>query len=228
VKEAIVLLSGGLDSSTMLAMAKAQGYDVTALTFDYGQKHRRELQSAKKVAKSIGVKEHIVMSLDLGQLLQSSLTQKGMGIPRRRSKREICDGIPDTYVPSRNIIFLSIASSIAESRGADAVFIAANAVDFSGYPDCTPEFILAFQRVLEVGTKAGKEGKPIVVEAPLLSKTKADIVREAVKLKVPLKLTWSCYEGGEKACGECDSCQLRLRGFSEAGLEDPIEYEVRR
>lgn len=228
MKEAIVLLSGGLDSSTMLAMAKAQGYDVTALTFDYGQKHRRELQSAKKVAKSIGVKEHIVMSLDLGQLLQSSLTQKGMGIPRRRSKREICDGIPDTYVPSRNIIFLSIASSIAESRGADAVFIAANAVDFSGYPDCTPEFILAFQRVLEVGTKAGKEGKPIVVEAPLLSKTKADIVREAVKLKVPLKLTWSCYEGGEKACGECDSCQLRLRGFSEAGLEDPIEYEVRR
>lgn len=228
MKEAIVLLSGGLDSSTMLAMAKAQGYEVTALTFDYGQKHRRELHSAKKVAKSIGVKEHIVMSLDLGQLLQSSLTQKGMRVPRRRSKREICDGIPDTYVPSRNIIFLSIASSIAESRGADAVFIAANAVDFSGYPDCTPEFILAFQRVLEVGTKAGKEGKPIVVEAPLLSKTKADIVREAVKLKVPLKLTWSCYEGGEKACGECDSCQLRLRGFSEAGLDDPIEYEVRR
>lgn len=227
MKEAIVLLSGGLDSSTVLAMAKELGYEVVALTFDYGQKHRRELQSAKEVAKAVGVKGHIVIPIDLGRHLRSSLTQKEMEVPKGRMKKNIRTDIPDTYVPSRNIVFLSIASSIAESRGAEAIFIAANSVDFSGYPDCTPEFLTSFQRVLEVGTKAGKEGHAVRVEAPILKMSKGEIVREALRLKVPLQHTWSCYEGGSRACGKCDSCQLRLRGFKDAGARDPIEYEVK-
>jgi 7-cyano-7-deazaguanine synthase len=208
-------------------MAKERGFDLVAVTFDYGQKHRRELQSAKKIAEAAGVKEHIVIPLDLGKYLRSSLTQKGMEIPKHRKVKDISSDIPDTYVPSRNIVFLSIASSIAESRGSEAIFIAANAVDFSGYPDCTPEFLRSFQKVLEVGTKAGREGRAVKVEAPLLKMTKGEIVKEALRLKVPLKYTWSCYEGGEKACGLCDSCQLRRRGFSQAGAKDPIEYEVK-
>jgi 7-cyano-7-deazaguanine synthase len=149
-----------------------------------------------------------------------------MAIPQRESLDHASTGIPSTYVPSRNIIFLSIAASVAESRGAQAVYIAANSVDFSGYPDCTPEFITAFQKVLDVGTKAGKEGDGVTVEAPILTRSKAEIVKEAVRLKVPLELTWSCYKGGAKACGRCDSCLLRLEGFSKAGVKDPLEYEV--
>lgn len=225
--EAVVLLSGGLDSSTVLATALERGYVVTALTFDYGQKHKRELNSARRIAKHFRVKEHIVMPLDLGPLLKSSLTTDSMEIPQGRTEEEISSGIPSTYVPSRNLVFLSIAASIAESRGAEAVFIAANSVDFSGYPDCTPEFIEAFQKALDVGTKAGKEGRGIRVEAPVLRMPKAGIVKEAVRLRVPLELTWSCYRGGAKACGRCDSCLLRLDGFAKAGLEDPLEYEVR-
>ncbi len=225
--ESIVLLSGGMDSSTVLAIAKSKGHDVVALTFDYGQRHRRELESAMKVAAKIGVKEHIIIPLDLGKYLRSALTQRGMHVPQGRSEEEIGSGIPDTYVPSRNIIFLSIASSIAESRGAGNVFIAVNAVDFSGYPDCTPEFLDAFGNVMSVGTKAGREGAPIKIEAPLLKMSKAEIVKEAVRLGVPLELTWSCYLGGKKACGRCDSCKLRLKGFEQAGIKDPIEYEVR-
>jgi len=226
--EAIVLLSGGLDSSTVLALAKERGYEIVALTFDYGQKHRRELNSARKVAKHFKAKEHIVIPLNLGELLKSSLTRDSMSIPQDRTREEISSGVPSTYVPSRNIIFLSIAASIGESRGAEAIFIASNSVDFSGYPDCTPEFISAFQRTLDIGTKAGKDGRSVRVEAPILTKSKADIVREAVRLKVPLEDTWSCYEGGVKACGRCDSCLLRLKGFSEAGMIDPLEYEVKR
>ena len=227
MKEAVVLLSGGLDSSTVLAVAKERGFDVVALTFDYGQRHRRELESAKEVAKAMGAKEHIVIQIDLGRHLRSSLTQKRMEVPKGRKAKDISTDIPDTYVPSRNIVFLSIASSIAEGRGAEAIFIAANSVDFSGYPDCTPEFLSSFQRVLDVGTKAGKEGHAVRVEAPVLRMSKGDIVREALRLKVPLQHTWSCYEGGSKACGKCDSCQLRLRGFKDAGARDPIEYEVK-
>ena len=227
MSEAVVLLSGGLDSSTVLALAKERGFEVAALTFDYGQRHRRELESAKEVAASLKVREHIVLHLDVGKHLRSSLTNKSMSVPVGRSRAQIASGVPDTYVPSRNIIFLSVASSIAESRGASSVFIAANAVDFSGYPDCTPEFISAFQRTIDVGTKTGKEGQGIRIEAPLLRMSKRDIVREALRLKVPLELTWSCYKGGRKACGRCDSCQLRLQAFAEAGAKDPLEYEVR-
>jgi 7-cyano-7-deazaguanine synthase len=226
--EAIVLLSGGLDSSTVLALAKERGYDVVALTFDYGQKHKRELNSSRKMARHFKAKEHVIVPLNLGELLRSSLTRESMPIPENRTEEEISSGVPSTYVPSRNIIFLSIAASIAESRGADVIFIAANSVDFSGYPDCTAEFIAAFQRTLDIGTKAGREGRGIRVEAPILTKSKRDIVREAIRLKVPMEDTWSCYKGGVKACGKCDSCLLRLRGFSEAGIRDPLEYEVRQ
>lgn len=226
--EAIVLLSGGLDSSTVLALAKERGYDVVALTFDYGQKHKRELNSSRKMARHFKAKEHIIVPLNLGELLRSSLTRESMSIPENRTKEEISSGVPSTYVPSRNIIFLSIAASIAESRGAEAIFIATNSVDFSGYPDCTAEFMSAFQRTLDIGTKAGIDGRGIRIEAPILTKSKGDIVREAIRLKVPLEETWSCYKGGVKACGKCDSCLLRLRGFSEAGIRDPLEYEGRK
>lgn len=225
--EAVVLLSGGLDSSTVLALAEERGYDVVALTFKYGQKHMRELNSARKIAKHFRVREHIVIPLDLGRYLKSSLTRESMSIPQRSGKADIGKDIPSTYVPSRNIIFLGIAASIAESRGSEAVFIAANSVDFSGYPDCTAEFMSAFQKVLDVGTKAGREGKGIRIETPILNCSKADIVKEAVRLKVPLEQTWSCYKGGAKACGRCDSCLLRLEGFAAAGIRDPLEYEVR-
>ncbi len=225
--EAIVLLSGGLDSSTVLALAKEGGFEAVALTFDYGQRHRKEIDSAVRVAKSLGVKEHLLVRLDLGKYLASSLTGGSMGVPVDRSRSDMASGIPSTYVPSRNIMFLSIATAIAESRGSRWVFIAANAVDYSGYPDCTPEFIERFQRMIDVGTKAGKEGRGIRIEAPLLRMSKADIVREAVRLQVPLEQTWSCYEGRAKACGRCDSCLLRLEGFRQAGVTDPIEYEVR-
>ena len=226
--EAIVLLSGGLDSSTVLALAKERGYDVVALTFDYGQKHKRELNSSRKLARHFKAKEHIIVPLSLGELLRSSLTRESMSIPENRTEEEISSGVPSTYVPSRNIIFLSIAASIAESRGAEAIFIATNSVDFSGYPDCTAEFMSAFQSTLDVGTRAGREGHGIRLEAPILTKSKGDIVREAIRLKVPMEDTWSCYKGGVKACGKCDSCLLRLRGFSEAGIRDPLEYEGRR
>ena len=228
MSKAVVLLSGGLDSSTVLALAKAQGHDIVALTFDYGQRHDKEIDSARAVAEAMGATEHIVLSLPLGPLLDSSLTRAGAAVPEGRSKGDMSSGIPSTYVPSRNIIFLSVAASIAESIGAGSVFIAANAVDFSGYPDCTPEFLDAFQAMLRVGTKAGKEGRSIMVEAPVIGMTKAEIVREAVRLHVPLDLTWSCYKGGERACGRCDSCLLRLDGFRQAGVEDPLEYEVGR
>jgi len=226
--EAIVLLSGGLDSSTVLALVKERGYDIVALTFDYGQKHKRELNSSRKMARHFKAKEHIIVPLSLGELLRSSLTRESMSIPENRTEEEISSGVPSTYVPSRNIIFLSIAASIAESRGAEAIFIATNSVDFSGYPDCTAEFMSAFQRTLDIGTKAGREGRGIRVEAPILMKSKGDIVREAIRLKVPMEDTWSCYKGGVKACGKCDSCLLRLRGFSEAGIRDPLEYEGRK
>jgi len=225
--EAVVLLSGGLDSSTVLAMAIEKDYDIVALTFDYGQRHRRELNSARKVAKHFRVKEHVVLPLGVGKHLQSSLTQDSMVIPEGALRSGQPASIPSTYVPSRNIMFLSIAASIAESRGAERIFIAVNSVDFSGYPDCTPDFLQAFQKVLDVGTKAGREGRQLKIEAPILEMSKAGIVREAVRLKVPLELTWSCYRGGVKACGKCDSCLLRLQGFSEAGIEDPLDYEVR-
>ncbi|MBE0518517.1 MAG: 7-cyano-7-deazaguanine synthase QueC [Thermoplasmata archaeon] len=224
--KSVVLLSGGLDSSTVLAMARSKGHDVIALTFDYGQRHARELESARKVASHLGCSDHLIIRLPIGEFLFSSLTDSNERVPEGRTHNEMAEGIPNTYVPARNIIFLSIGASIAESMGAESVFIAANAVDYSGYPDCTPEFIESFQRMLDVGTKVGRAGRGIRIEAPIIKMSKGDIVRTASQLGVPLELTWSCYKGNEMACGRCDSCTLRLQGFSEAGLKDPLEYEV--
>ncbi len=194
------------------------------LTIRYGQRHARELDAAKAVVKHYGLNGHVIIDLDLSSF-RSALTRSEIAVPERGSTDEIGDDIPITYVPARNIIFLSIASGLAESVDADRIFIGANAIDYSGYPDCRPEFFRAFETVLKVGTKAGVEGSPMVIEHPILRSTKADIVRLGKKLKAPLHLTWSCYQGGTKACGRCDSCLIRLKGFDEAGFKDEIEYE---
>ena len=225
MSKAVVLLSGGLDSTTTMAYAISEGYEVVPLTISYGQRHSRELRSAKSVAEHYKVKQHVMTDLDLSFLTTSALTSKTVDVPQRTSLEGISDEIPVTYVPARNIIMLSIAAGLCETVGAEAIFIGANAVDYSGYPDCRPEFLQAFQHVLRVGTKAGVEGRPIRVEAPILKMSKGEIVALAKKLEAPLHLTWSCYQGGEKACGRCDSCLLRLKGFQEAGAEDPVPYE---
>ena len=224
---AVVLLSGGLDSSTALARTIERGCEVITLTFSYGQRHSRELGSAKKVADHYGVRRQITVDLDIGKYLDSSLTQPSMRIPTGADGQDDRPSIPSTYVPARNIVFMSVAAAIAESVGADRVVIAVNSVDFSDYPDCTPRFIDAYQKMLEVGTRVGVDGRAVLIDAPLLEMSKAEIVREAVRLGVPLELTWSCYAGGAKACGVCDSCRLRLKGFREAGAKDPVEYERR-
>lgn len=223
MSRAIVLLSGGLDSTTTLAKALADGHQVTALSFRYGQKHSRELISAANVAAYYGV-EHVIVDLDLS-MFRSALTRQELDVPENRDESKMGADIPITYVPARNIIMLSVAVGLCESTDSDRIFIGANSVDYSGYPDCRPEFFSAYEKMIKVGTKAGVEGRPITIETPILKASKADIVRLGKKLKAPLHLTWSCYEGGEKACGRCDSCQLRLKGFHEAGFEDEIEYE---
>jgi 7-cyano-7-deazaguanine synthase len=226
--QAVVLLSGGLDSTVTLAYALEQGHEVTPLTVCYGQKHSREIKAAKDVVKFYKIKRHLLVNLDLSFLKTSALTSPHVQVPERRSLEEIGSDIPSTYVPARNIIMLSIAAGLAETEGAKRIFIGANAVDYSGYPDCRPEFFKAFQKVLDVGTKTGTEGSPVKIEHPLLFLTKGEIVNLGRKLRAPLHLTWSCYRGGETACGTCDSCLLRLKGFREAGIKDEIPYEVRR
>jgi 7-cyano-7-deazaguanine synthase len=224
---AVVLLSGGLDSTTTLAYALSKGYDVVPLTVRYGQRHARELDSAKAVVKHYGLKKHVITTLDLSFLRTSALTSKDVAVPLRDSVEGIGEDIPVTYVPARNIIMLSLAAGLCETEGGEAIFIGANAIDYSGYPDCRPEFFQAYEKVLQVGTKAGVEGRPLRIEAPILRKTKGEIVRLGKELNAPLHLTWSCYNGGEKACGRCDSCLIRLKGFRDAGCTDPIAYEVR-
>jgi len=221
---AVVLLSGGLDSSVTMAMAIDEGYSVHALTIDYGQRHQRELDAARSMARHHGV-EHRVAGVDLSAFGGSALTDTSVDVPSDTPEGDIGDAIPPTYVPARNTVFLSMALAWAEALDADAVFIGANSVDYSGYPDCRPEYIDAMQRVVDLGTKRGVEGRPIAIRAPILTFTKADIVRKGIELGVPLELTWSCYNGRPLACGRCDSCQLRLRGFSEAGAVDPVGYE---
>ncbi len=222
MSKGIVLLSGGLDSSTTLGIANKEMDELYALTFLYGQKHDRELQSAKDLASHYSVKEHKILEIPVNEVGKSSLLKGGEQIPENRS---IDDDIPTTYVPARNIIYLSYALSYAESIDADAIYIGANAIDYSGYPDCRPEFYDAFKKMAEKGTKRGVEGNPIDIRYPLIDMSKGEIVEKADELNVPLEKTWSCYKGKEKACGVCDSCKLRLKGFKEAGLEDPIEYE---
>lgn len=220
--KAVVLLSGGLDSTTTLAQAIADGCEPTAISFRYGQKHTKELVSAENVCKHYGV-AHVVIDLNLSSF-RSALTRNDIDVPMDREGK-LDEDIPITYVPARNIVFLSIAAGLAESIDADRVYIGANAVDYSGYPDDRPDFFKAYEEMLAKGTKAGVEGHPVKIMTPLLHLSKADIVRLGKKLKAPLELTWSCYNGGEKACGHCDSCRLRLEGFRKAGYKDEIPYE---
>ncbi|MDR0309149.1 MAG: 7-cyano-7-deazaguanine synthase QueC [Candidatus Methanoplasma sp.] len=219
--KAIVLLSGGLDSAVTLAIAIDEGSEVTALSFRYGQRHTRELDSAEAVCEHYGI-DHKVIGIDLSSF-RSALTDKSIKIPSDREGK-LDEDIPDTYVPARNIIFLSIAAGLCESAGAGAVYIGANAVEYLGYPDCRPEFFLQFKKMLAEGTKAGIEGRTIDIRTPLIGLSKADIVRKGKELGAPLHLTWSCYKGGDTACGHCDSCRLRLKGFEEAGHKDEISY----
>lgn len=226
MKKAVVLLSGGLDSSTCMAIAKNEGYELYALSFDYGQRHKRELKSAKKIAEHFDAKEHKILKIDLTQIGGSALTDGSIEVPENRDLEEIPEEIPVTYVPARNTILLSFALAYAELIDADAIYIGANAIDYSGYPDCRPEYYKAFEGVAILGTKRGVEGRPVEIKYPLINMTKADIIRKGMELGVPYELTWSCYKGGEKACGVCDSCRLRIKGFKEAGYRDPLEYKI--
>ncbi|HEX3270232.1 MAG TPA: 7-cyano-7-deazaguanine synthase QueC [Ktedonobacterales bacterium] len=224
-KRAIVLLSGGLDSSTALAIAVEQGYAPYALSFRYGQRHERELEAAQAVGRHFGCIEHKVIDLDLSVFGGSALIDDAIALPLDRDEATLASGVPVTYVPARNLIFLSIATAYAEVTGADDIFLGITAVDYSGYPDCRPEFLDAFAEAARLATKAGTEdGRVMRFHAPLIALSKADIVREGTRLGVPWKLTWSCYAGGKEACGRCDSCQLRLMGFADAGLSDPLPY----
>lgn len=224
MEKAVVLLSGGLDSTTCMAVAKEHGREPYPISFDYHQRHSIELDGAKKVAAFYKVKKHLIIETNMESIGGSALTDEAIGVPEGDTSRQ---SVPVTYVPARNLIFLSYALGYAEVIGARYVYIGVNSVDYSGYPDCRPEFIRHFQAVADYSTEAASEGKRIEIVAPLQELSKADIVRLAARLAVPLELTHSCYNGGEKACGICDSCKLRLQGFAEAGVEDPIEYEKR-
>ena len=224
MKRAVVLLSGGLDSATTLALALRDGFEAHALSFDYGQRHKLELNAAKRIAAALGVREHRIAVIDLRVFGGSALTSDAPVPKNRASKGD--DEIPITYVPARNTIFLSYALAWCEVLGAADIFIGANAIDYSGYPDCRPEFISAFEKLAAVGTKAGVEGTGFRVHAPLIAMSKAEIIRAGTNLGVDFSLTHSCYDPTAEglACGECDSCRLRLAGFRDAGLADPIRY----
>ncbi|BBM00559.1 7-cyano-7-deazaguanine synthase QueC [Microbulbifer sp. GL-2] len=220
-KKAVILLSGGLDSATVLAMARADGYECYALGFDYGQRHEAELLAAERVAEAQGAREHKVVKLDLRAIGGSALTDDSIEVPEEETS-----GIPVTYVPARNTIFLSIALGWAEVLGAQDIFVGVNAVDYSGYPDCRPEYIEAYEKMANLATRAGVEGYKLSIRAPLMQMSKADIVCEGTRLGVDYSLTVSCYQARPDgaACGRCDSCRLRAAGFNDAGLQDPTVY----
>lgn len=223
--KAVVLLSGGLDSSTVLYQAKADGCECYALSFNYQQRHQRELEAAKTIALSAGVQQHQIISFDLGLWGGSALTDQELEVPRDRAPSEMADSIPITYVPARNTIFLSFALAYAEALEAQRVYMGANALDYSGYPDCRPDYIQAMQQVFQLGTKQGREGNSIKIITPLIDLKKTEIIELGNQLNVPWEKTWSCYQGGDKACGVCDACQLRLNAFRALGLTDPISYD---
>ncbi len=227
MKPAVVLLSGGLDSATTLAICAHDGFEPHALSFDYGQRHKLELNAAKRLAAALGAREHRIANIDLRVLGGSALTGD-IAVPKDRAPDSESE-IPVTYVPARNTIFLSYALAWCEVLGGRDIFIGANAIDYSGYPDCRPEFIAAFERMADVATKAGVEGTRFKIHAPLLSMSKAEIIRKGMELGVDFSLTHSCYDPGANgvACGQCDSCRLRLEGFRAAGLVDPIRYAGR-
>jgi len=225
-QKAVLLLSGGLDSSVSAYIAKQDGFtDRYALSFQYGQQHQKEIQAAKNIAQNLNVKEHLFFDLPLDLFGGSSLLKKTkQNIPQPESVDNIGNTIPSTYVPARNTIFLSIALSYAETKKADAIYIGVTAADYSGYPDCRPEYINAYQNLANLATKRSVEGKPVTIKTPLLHLSKKEIVQKGHQLQVPFKKTWSCYNGEKKACGHCDSCLLRLKGFKEAGFNDPLAY----
>jgi len=225
MKRAVVLLSGGLDSTTTLAIALAEGFEAYALSFDYGQRHKIEIVAAGRIAQSLVAREHRVVKID-NQIFAGSALTNDVDIPKSRSDIEIAHGIPVTYVPARNTIFLSYALAWAETLEAKDIFIGVNALDYSGYPDCRPEFISEFEKLANLATKIGTEGARLKIHAPLMELSKAEIVRKAVELGVDLSLTHSCYDPlpDGRACGQCDSCQLRRKGFREAGVPDPVQY----
>lgn len=226
-KKAVLLLSGGLDSTTTLAIAKAQGFEVYAMSFAYGQRHQHELEQAKKIATHFGVKEHRIIPIDAGGFQGSALTEQGIVVPKDRSADDLAHGIPITYVPARNTVFLSLALAWAEVLKAYDIFIGVNALDYSGYPDCRPEFIRAFENMANIATAYGVEGNQrITIHTPLIDLSKAQIIKKGIELGVDYALTISCYDPSidGKACGHCDACQLRLKGFRENGINDPVMY----
>jgi 7-cyano-7-deazaguanine synthase len=225
VKKAVCLISGGIDSCVTAYIAKKRSYIVYALTINYGQRHKKEIECAKKIALKVNAKKHIILDINLSKFGGSSLVNKSKKPEKNRNLKDIGKNIPSTYVPARNTIFLAIALAYAESFSADAIFIGTTATDYSGYPDCRPEFIEVFQKLSDIATKKGLEKKPIKIIAPLLFLTKSKIIKKGFELKAPLDKTWSCYLGGKKACGRCDSCLLRLKGFKELGLSDTIDYK---
>jgi 7-cyano-7-deazaguanine synthase len=221
-KKAVVLVSGGLDSSTVLAIAKQQGFECYTLSFDYGQRHRSELIAAQNISESMSVKQHKVVSLDLATIGGSALTDTNIKVPEHETS-----GIPITYVPARNTVFLSIALGWAEVLGADDIFVGVNAVDYSGYPDCRPDYIAAFEQMANLATKAGIEGNKLTIHAPLIKMTKGQIITVGIDYGVDYSATVSCYQAAADgtACGVCDSCRLRKQGFLEAGVKDPTRYQ---
>jgi len=225
-KKAVVLSSGGLDSTTAMAIAKAEGYEIYSLSFNYGQRHALELKAANRVAEALAAKKHLILDLDLGKIGGSALTDD-IGVPKARSEEKMKEEIPVTYVPARNSIFLSYALAWAEVLGASDIFIGVNAIDYSGYPDCRPEYIKAFENMANLALKAVVEGRMrIRIQTPLICMTKAEIIRRGVELGIDYRLTHSCYDPSPegKACGQCDSCLLRKKGFREAGIPDPTVY----
>ena len=229
-RRAVVLLSGGLDSATAACWAVHRGFTVTALSIDYGQRHRVEIDAARAVAGALGIVDHVILKVDLAAYGGSALTDPAIAVPRGRSEAEIGRGIPVTYVPARNTVFLALALGLAETRGADAIVLGINAVDYSGYPDCRPEYLDAFARMARLATRAGVEGRPVEFLAPLVELSKAAIVRLGLDLGLDHGLTTSCYEplADGRPCGECDSCRLRAAGFAAAGAVDPRRHPARR
>lgn len=220
IRRAVCLFSGGLDSTTTLYRALKEGYEVAGLTLLYGQTHAKEIEQAKVIASLTGIQHYVIsFSLPWGG---SSLLGSGKDIPLGQEAENARSGIPSTYVPARNLIFLSLAASLAEVIRADSIFIGVNAVDFSGYPDCRPDFLSSYAQTLQLGTKEGSQGHDFKIQAPLLHLSKKEIIQLAVSLKVPMELTWSCYKGEGKPCGTCDSCVLRRKGFEDAGISDPL------
>jgi 7-cyano-7-deazaguanine synthase len=227
-RTAVVLLSGGLDSATVLAIARSEGFEIIALSFRYGQRHDVEIKAAQAIAKRARVSRHVIVDIDLRVFGGSALTDD-VAVPKGRSADEMSHGIPITYVPARNTIFLSYALALAEVSIADNIYIGVNAVDYSGYPDCRPEYIEAFEEMANLATKAGVEGRHLTIHTPLMHQSKSEIIARGTRLGVDYSATLSCYDPDAEgvSCGECDACQLRLKGFDEAGISDPVRYRVK-